>query len=327
MRPTSSFKIMSASSSPVLPTSAFADGPRLLADVGGTNARFALEVAAGHITLVEVLPCADYPSLSAALQAYLALPHIAAAGGQAVRHAVIAIANPVDGDFLSMTNHHWSFSIRAMREECGFTTLDVVNDFTALARSLPQLSSEQKHQVGAGTARPNTAIGLIGAGTGLGVSGLIPSHGGWIALQSEGGHVSFAPFNEVEVSILQFAWREYEHVSAERLISGDGLELIYRALADQSQLCDDVIEAFCCMLGTVAGNVAVTLGALGGIYIGGGIVPRLGPRFDRSGFRARFERKGRFANYVSQVPTFVITAQYPAFLGASAILSEKLASL
>ena len=108
---------MSASSSPVLPTSAFADGPRLLADVGGTNARFALEVAAGHITLVEVLPCADYPSLSAALQAYLALPHIAAAGGQAVRHAVIAIANPVDGDFLSMTNHHWSFSIRAMREE------------------------------------------------------------------------------------------------------------------------------------------------------------------------------------------------------------------
>ena len=339
---------MSASSSPVLPTSAFADGPRLLADVGGTNARFALEVAAGHITLVEVLPCADYPSLSAALQAYLALPHIAAAGGQAVRHAVIAIANPVDGDFLSMTNHHWSFSIRAMREECGFTTLDVVNDFTALARSLPQLSSEQKHQVGAGSARPNTAIGLIGAGTGLGVSGLIPSHGGWIALQSEGGHVSFAPFNELEVSILQFAWREYEHVSAERLISGDGLELIYRALADragvpaealpaaeitrralagESQLCDDVIEAFCCMLGTVAGNVAVTLGALGGIYIGGGIVPRLGQRFDRSGFRARFERKGRFANYVSQVPTFVITAQYPAFLGASAILSEKLASL
>ena len=167
---------MSASSSPVLPTSAFADGPRLLADVGGTNARFALEVAAGHITLVEVLPCADYPSLSAALQAYLALPNVAAAGGQAVRHAMIAIANPVDGDFLSMTNHHWSFSIRAMREECGFTTLDVVNDFTALARALPMLSGEQKHQIGAGTARPNTAIGLIGAGTGLGVSGLIPSH-------------------------------------------------------------------------------------------------------------------------------------------------------
>ena len=145
------------------------------------------------------------------------------------------------------------------------------------------------------------------------------------------------------MSILQFAWREFEHVSAERLISGDGLELIYRALADragggrrlpaaeitrralagESQLCDDVIEAFCCMLGTVAANVALTLGALGGIYIGGGIVPRLGARFDRSGFRARFERKGRFANYIAQVPTFVITAKYPAFLGTSAILAEK----
>ena len=338
---------MSAPSTPALPTSAYADGPRLLADVGGTNARFALEVAAGQIGQVEVLPCADYPSLAAALQAYLALPQVAAAGGQAVRHAVIAIANPVAGDFLSMTNHHWSFSIRAMREECGFVTLEVVNDFTALARAVPMLSDHEKRQVGAGTARPNTAIGLIGAGTGLGVSGLIPSHGGWIALQSEGGHVNFAPFNELEVSILQFAWREFEHVSAERLISGDGLELIYRALADragvadeqlpaaeitrralagESPLCDEVIEAFCCMLGTVAANVAVTLGALGGIYIGGGIVPRLGARFDRSGFRARFERKGRFANYVSQVPTFVITAQYPAFLGTSAILAEKLSS-
>ena len=332
---------------PALPDSAYADGPRLLADVGGTNARFALEVAAGQIGQVEVLPCADYPSLAAALKAYLALPQIVAAGGAAVRHAVIAIANPVAGDFLSMTNHHWSFSIRAMREECGFATLDVVNDFTALARAVPMLSSEEKHQVGAGTARPNTAIGLIGAGTGLGVSGLIPSNGGWIALQSEGGHVSFAPFNEVEVAILQFAWREFEHVSAERLISGDGLELIYRALADragvpdeqlpaaeitrralagESQLCDDVIETFCCMLGTVAANGAVTLGALGGIYIGGGIVPRLGARFDRSGFRARFERKGRFASYVSQVPTFVITAKYPACLGTSAILSEKLSA-
>ncbi|MFM2086988.1 MAG: hypothetical protein RLZZ237_1857 [Pseudomonadota bacterium] len=336
---------MSASSSPALQSSAFADGPRLLADVGGTNARFALELSPGNITLVEVLPCADYPSLTAALQAYLALPAVAAAGGAAVRHAAIDIANPVDGDFLSMTNHHWSFSISAMRAECGFVTLDVVNDFTALARALPLLSNEEKHQVGTGSARQNTAIGLIGAGTGLGVSGLIPAHGSWVALQSEGGHVNFAPSNEVEVAILQYAWREFEHVSAERLLSGDGLELIYRALADragvsseglsaaeitrralsgESLLCDEAIEAFCCVLGSMAANVAVTLGALGGIYIGGGIVPRLGERFDRSGFRARFESKGRFTNYVSQIPTFVITAQYPAFLGVSAILSEKL---
>ncbi|MFM9433681.1 glucokinase [Janthinobacterium sp. CG_23.3] len=339
---------MSAQSNSALHTSpsTFIDGPRLLADVGGTNARFALETAPGDIGLVVVLPCANYASLTDALKAYLASPEVAAAGGAAVRNAAVAIANPVDGDFLQMTNHHWSFSIEAMRLECGFDNFVVVNDFTALARSLPHLSAADKRQVGSGEARADAALGLIGPGTGLGVSGLIPSHGYWSALQSEGGHVSFSPVNQTEIAILQFAWREFEHVSAERLMSGVGLELIYRALADragvaaeaigaaeitrralagESALCDDVIEAFCGMLGTVCGNIAVTLGAHGGIYIGGGIVPRLGERFDRSSFRARFQQKGRFVKYLSQVPTFVITAQYPAFLGTSAILSEKLA--
>ncbi|CDG84905.1 glucokinase [Janthinobacterium agaricidamnosum] len=340
---------MSNLSPPVPSVSAtkFEHGPRLLADVGGTNARFALEVAAGQIGLVEVLPCANYPTFTDALKAYLALPNIAAAGGQDVRHAAVAIANPVDGDFLQMTNHDWAFSIEAVRVDCGFETFVVVNDFTALARSLPALTCDQKRQVGGGLAREGDALGLLGAGTGLGVSGLIPSKNSWIALQSEGGHVTFAPSNEVEIKVLQFAWREFDHVSAERLISGVGLELIYRALADQagvaaepipaaeitrralageSPLCDQAIEVFCEMLGTVAGNIAITLGALGGMYIGGGIVPRLGERFDRSGFRARFEQKGRFHKYMAQVPTYVITAQYPAFLGCSEILSEKLAS-
>lgn len=324
----------------------FPGGPRLLADVGGTNARFALELAPGNIDLIDVLPCADYPSLAAALLAYLASPAVAGAGVAAVRHGAIAIANPVTGDLVRMTNHHWAFSIEALRLECGFDTLAVVNDFTALARSLPLLSNAQKHQVGGGASQADTPLGLIGAGTGLGVSGLIPSATGWTALLSEGGHVSFSPVNETEIAILRFAWREFEHVSAERLMSGVGIELIYRALADHRQLpaeaigapeitrrglagddlCDQVIEAFCCMLGTVASNVAITLGAQGGIYIGGGIVPRLGARFDRSGFRARFEQKGRFAKYLAQVPTFVITAEYPAFVGVSAILSERLAA-
>ncbi len=324
----------------------FADGPRLLADVGGTNARFALETGPGRIGSVKVLPCADYATLAAALQAYLRLPEVVAAGAAPVRQAAVAIANPVDGDLLRMTNHHWSFSIEALRRECGFEHFVVVNDFTALARALPHLAQADKRQVGPGAARPGAALGLIGAGTGLGVSGLIPARGGWTALRSEGGHVSFAPVDETEIAILRFAWREFAHVSAERLLSGDGLELIHRALAEraggpaeplaaaeitrralagESALCDAVIEAFCSMLGGMAGNVAVTLGALGGVYIGGGIVPRLGERFERSCFRARFEQKGRFAEYLSQVPTFVITAQYPAFLGASAILAETLA--
>ncbi|WP_338771216.1 glucokinase [Massilia sp. METH4] len=330
---------------PQILVSAYPGGPRLLADVGGTNARFALEVAPGQVSHIHVLAGAQYPTLAAALQAYLALPDVAAAA-PAVRHGAIAIANPVTGDYVRMTNHHWEFSIEGMRQECGFEVLAVVNDFTALARSLPFLGAH-KRQVGGGTAVPETPLGLIGAGTGLGVSGLIPSASGWTALLSEGGHVSFSPVNETEVAILQFAWREFEHVSAERLMSGAGIELIYRALADYRKfaaealtpaeiarralagdcaLCDEAIEAFCGMLGTIGANLAVTLGAQGGIYIGGGIVPKLGERFDKSGFRARFEAKGRFRQYLSGIPTYVITAEYPAFLGVSAILAERLAA-
>jgi glucokinase len=320
--------------------------PRLLADIGGTNARFALELGPGSVAHIEVLACAGYPTLADAMRAYLALPAVAAAG--AVRHAAIAIANPVMGDMVRMTNHHWEFSIAALRAECDFDTFVVVNDFEALAMALPWLGDADKRQVGGGAAVAGAAIGLLGAGTGLGVSGLIPAPDGssWSALRSEGGHVTFAPANETEVAILQYAWGEFEHVSAERLLSGAGVELIYRALArlrgaaepsldapeisrralaGECALCDEVVEVFCGMLGTVAGNLAVTLGAQGGVYIGGGIVPRLGERFERSCFRRRFEQKGRFAAYLGAVPTYVITAEYPAFLGVSAILAERLA--
>jgi glucokinase len=341
--------IVTTAPAPTLPTSArgFADGPRLLADIGGTNARFALELAPGEIGLVEVLACCDYPTLADALRAYLAAPALAAAGVGPIRHAGIAIANPVTGDQVRMTNHHWEFSIEALRRECGFDTLLVVNDFFALARALPQLSDEQKHQVGGGMPEPNCPLGLVGAGTGLGVSGLIPAGDSWTALRSEGGHVTFSPANETEVAILQFAWREFEHVSAERLLSGAGVELIYRALAHlrgaaeatlgaaeisrralegECALCDEVVDTFCGMLGTVAGNLAITLGAQGGIYIGGGIVPRLGARFAASSFRRRFEQKGRFTAWLASVPTWVISAEYPAFVGMAAILEEKLSA-
>jgi glucokinase len=332
--------------SPTSPTSApYADGPRLLADIGGTNARFALETAPGHFSLIQVLPCAAYPTLADALKAYLAGADVQAACAAPLRHAALAIANPITGDFVRMTNHHWEFSIEALRLECGFATLVVANDFTALARALPHLAPEQKVQIGGGAAVPDTPLGLVGAGTGLGVSGLIPCKSSWTALLSEGGHVTFSPANETEVAVLRFAWRQFDHVSAERFLSGDGIELLYRAIADHQgeaaealdapaisrralagdcPLCEAAIDMFCGMLGTVAGNLAITLGAQGGIYIGGGIVPRLGERFARSSFRARFEQKGRFVHYLAQVPTFVITAEYPAFLGVSAILAEKL---
>lgn len=322
-----------------------AGGARLLADIGGTNARFALELAPGQVSHIEVLPCGGFPTLAHALRAYLATPQVVAALAQPLRHAGIAIANPVDGDFVRMTNHHWAFSIAAMQAECGFDTLLVVNDFSALARSLPRLGPRDKRQVGGGSPLAGSPLALLGAGTGLGVSGLVPCGDSWTALRSEGGHVTFAPATQVEVEILQFAWSQYDHVSAERLMSGEGIELIYRALAQRAgqpgaqldapeigrralagecALCDEAIEVFCGMLGTIAGNLAITLGAQGGVYVGGGIVPRLGHRFEQSSFRARFERKGRFSGYLARIPTYVITADYPAFTGMSAMLAEEL---
>jgi glucokinase len=232
-----------------------------------------------------------------------------------------------------------------MQQELGFASFLVINDFTALARALPHLSPGQKQQVGGGNARPGGVIGLLGAGTGLGVSGMVPAGDKWIALQSEGGHVTFSPADEREIDILRFAWREFAHVSAERLLSGVGLELICRALAHRAgkpdlglsapeitrralahecAVCDETIDAFCAMLGTVASNIAITLGTQGGIYIGGGIVPKLGARFHQSPFRQRFEAKGRFAAYLAQVPSYIIIAEYPAFLGVSAMLEEHL---
>ncbi|MBQ0933853.1 glucokinase [Ideonella paludis] len=320
------------------------DSPRLIADIGGTFARFALETAPGHLEQVASLRCAEHADFLSTVQAYLATLE----EPTAIRHAGIAIANPVDGDLVRMTNYHWQFSIEQTREQLGFETLVVVNDFTALAMAVPRLSADERRAIGHGVPREPSVVGVLGAGTGLGLSGLIPASGGWVALGTEGGHGSFSPRDEREIAILRHAWKQYGHVSFERLCSGPGLELIYRALAEQGgqalppltapditqralsgvdPLCRDTVDTFCGILGTAASNLAVTLGAFGGVYIGGGIVPRLGDYFERSPFRARFEERGRFSDYVRAIPTYVITANNATFMGVSAILDAQLRTL
>jgi glucokinase len=319
------------------------DSPRLLADIGGTYARLTLESAAGVFEHGAWLRCAEHADLHSAVAAYLGgLP--AGAAGQ-IQHAAIAIANPVAGDDVRMTNYpSWHFSIEQMRQRLNLETLLVVNDFTALAMALPRLAPGQRRQVGGGRARERSVVGLIGAGSGLGVSGLIPASDGWVALGTEGGHASFSPHDERELAILRHGWTQFPHMSFERLLSGPGLELIHRALNERAGLapeplrapeitrraldhgdavCLETLDAFCAVLGTAAANLAVTLGALGGVYIGGGIVPRLGEYFDRSPFRARFEEKGRLGDYVKGIPTYVITAEGATFVGASAILATQ----
>ena len=322
-----------------MPDSAF-ESPRLLADIGGTYARFTLETAPGVFVKTESLRCADYPDFHAAVSDYLSRLDMAR-----IQNAALAIANPVAGDQVRMTNYHWQFSIEEMRAKLRLDSLVVVNDFTALAMALPSLLPNQCRQIGGGEALPRSVVGLLGAGSGLGVSGLIPAENGWIALGTEGGHTSFSPRNERELVILRYGWTQFSHVSFERLLSGPGLELIYRALADDAgdknakktapditrlalanadALCAESLEIFCAILGTAAANLAVTQGAFGGIYIGGGIVPQLGSYFDRSPFRARFEDKGRFSDYMKGIPTYLITATDATFTGVALILSAQL---
>jgi len=320
--------------------------PRLLADIGGTYARFTIETSAGVFAHTASLRCAEHADFHAAVSAYLSGLPAGAVGP--IEHAAIAIANPVEGDQVRMTNYHWQFSIEQMRQRLALTTLVVVNDFTALAMALPRLAPSQRRQVGGGAARENSVVGILGSGSGLGVSGLIPLADGYVALGTEGGHTSFSPRDEREIAILRYGLTQFPHLSFERLLSGPGLELIFRALCHRAgraaealsapeitrraldgsdEVCAETLQAFCAMLGTAAANLAVTLGALGGVYIGGGIVPRLGEYFDRSGFRARFEDKGRFSDYVKAIPTFVVTAEQATFVGASAILANQLRSL
>jgi glucokinase len=319
---------------------AFADGPRLLADIGATHARLALQTAPGTYRSVRVLRCDDFAGIVPLLRFYLDEQD-----GLTLQHAALAVANPISGDYVRMTNRAWEFSTDAVRRELGLTTLLIVNDFTALAMAIPNLKPADLMQVGGGKPAPQAVIGVLGPGTGLGVSGVIPTLDGFVTLGSEGGHVNFAPSDEREFAILEHAWREWKHVSNERLISGPGMEIIYVALArrngmsvaarssaeiiegaleENDALCLEVLECFCGMLGGAAANLAVTLGAFGGIFIGGGIVPRLNEWFKSSPFRARFEAKGRFSSYLSDIPTYVISRPHVAFDGVASILSEHL---
>ena len=316
-------------------------GARLLGDVGGTNARFAVCGGDGHAKNVRVIPVDDYATLREAIEAYLTMEGI----DKPLRAAALAVASPVIGDAVRLTNHPWSFSIAELGRDLQIGYLDVINDFTANALAVPHLRPEERLVIGSGTPVPDTPIAVLGPGTGLGVSGLIPTKAGWIALSGEGGHATMAAGDDQESDVLARLRRRYGHVSGERVLSGPGLVNIYqtlseiagvtaesytpaqisdRAIGEEEPLCRDALEMFCAMLGEMAGNLALTLGARGGVYVAGGIVPRLGARFGGTRFRERFEGKGRFRGYLAAIPTFVITAKEPAFLGLANILDRQL---
>jgi glucokinase len=257
--------------------------------------------------------------------------------------AVLAVAAPITDDEVAFTNSPWMFSINTVRQQLKLRRLRVINDFAANAVAVPHLDESDRMQIGPGSPVGGAPIGLIGPGTGLGMSVLVPADDGGTPIQGEGGHVTMAPADAHESAVLDLMRIRYDHVSAERVLSGAGLVNLYNALCelagapaapftpaqitnprtwDEDSRTRQATAMFCVMLGTVASNLALTVGARGGIYIAGGIVPKLGTTFADSAFRARFEAKGRFRGFLAAIPTYVITRPVPALLGAAKILER-----
>ena len=325
--------------------SAFLDaGMRLLGDIGGTNIRLAWQAGPrAPLHGVQSLRCADYPTLEDAVRAYLE-----GVGSPEPREAALGIALPVAGDEpVRMTNHGWSFSRPALQAALGLRRLVVINDFTALALSLPHLPAPLLRQVGGGAAVAGAPMALLGPGTGLGVSGLLfPPHSPeGLPLAGEGGHATLAAQSALEFEVLSILRDRHGHASAERAVSGRGLVEIHAALCALRSQGDGLLEEpaqvtalalecgdavalealgmFCGFLGSVAGDLALTLGARGGVFIGGGIVARLGAWFGGSPFRGRFEAKGRMRPYLARIPCWVIDpGGHPTLLGAAIALDQ-----
>ncbi|HET6724857.1 MAG TPA: glucokinase [Gammaproteobacteria bacterium] len=315
-----------------------ADQTWLLADVGGTNTRVAEKTVGMPAGDVHAYRNRDFPSLQALLRHYLDESGAQPAAG------ALAVASPVDSDTISLTNLDWRFSVEALRSSLGFATLRAFNDFTAVALALPALGADQLEQIGPGTVLKNSALAALGPGTGLGVSGLVPCGNAWAALSGEGGHASLAPATEEESRLFALLQPSLEHVSAEKLLSGPGLIQLYRGLAQLRGVAVDAVEAeaitasavdtsdplavdalamFFALLGSFAGDVALTLGARGGVYLAGGIVPALVDSLRASSFRERFAAKGRFRDYLEAIPTFVIMDPYPGLTGLGAWVDEQ----
>ena len=309
--------------------------PRLLGDIGGTNARWAWQTApGGALQHSASYPSAQFESVQAVIEQYLKDRHLP----RPVRVA-FGIATPITGDRVRMTNLHWAFSVAALQAALGVERCVVLNDFAAIAAALPALTPADSRCIGGGDAVPGAPVAVLGPGTGLGVAASVQVDSGrHITIAGEGGHVTLAAANAREARVVEQLRQRFGHASAERALSGPGLVNLYEAVCALDALprldlkpadvtrqalgggdaaCAEALQLFGGFLGSVAGNLALTLGAHGGVYIGGGIVPRLGTAFDSQSFRQRFEDKGRFRGYLERIPTSIITAPAAGLYGAA----------
>jgi glucokinase len=312
----------------------------VVVDLGGTNIRFAVcDLKTGALEKLKEIPCAEFLNIEDAILSYFSTLD------DTVGHLCIGIACPVEQDRVVMTNLNWEFSKKALKKKLQLSTLHVINDYTAISLAVPFLPESDQIKIGGGSAQPDGVKGVFGPGTGLGVAHIIKAAGKWISLEGEGGHVSFAPNTREQAEILLLLQERFGHVSAERILSGQGLVNIYQSLCSLSGkpamliqpsevskaaingTCDIArrsLDVFCEVMGSFAGNLALNLSCRGGIYIAGGIVPRFVDFLKDSDFRAYFESKGRFNDYLAQIPVFLITNSNPGLLGASVYLSQEL---
>ena len=311
----------------------------LVGDIGGTNARFALWQDNG-LQAVQVLATANYPTPEAAVIAYLAGLGLTRAD---IGEACLAVAGPVEGELFRFTNNHWQLSRQVFCQALQIAELVLINDFSAMALGMTRLVPDDYLTVCPGTPQPLRPALVIGPGTGLGVGTLLDlGHGRWATLPGEGGHVDLPLGNLRETQLWRHIQAETGHVSAEVVLSGSGLPRLYRAICAEDghmpslatpeaitaaaiagePVARQVLEQFCCWLGRVAGNHVLTLGARGGVYIVGGVVPRFSEVFLRSGFRRSFADKGCMSDYFNGIPVWLVTAPYPGLLGAGVALQQ-----
>jgi glucokinase len=310
----------------------------LLGDIGATNARFAL-LTDGTVGAIEWFTVAEYAQFADALSTFIKR----SPDRSSAKAIALAVAAPIKGERITMINCPWVIDAAELRAKFGFTDIKLLNDFEATAFSLPLLAGKDLVTIGGGEPLAGAPRAVLGPGTGLGVAGLVVDAGRPIVVASEGGHVTIAATSAREEAVIGLLRRKLGHISAERVISGAGLENLYHAICEldgadaQLQHAADITRAaldgtsktavasldmFCAMLGTIAGNVALTFGARGGVYIAGGIAPRILDYLKRSAFRARFEDKGRYRDYLAAIPTHVIVHPEATIFGLKSVVER-----
>lgn len=307
----------------------------LIADIGGTNARFAL-IKNGEISNEVIFKCDSYATFDAAIEAYLKQESLE----EAPKKFSLAIAGPVNGDEIAMTNHVWSFSVNALKEKFAIETLNVMNDFEAVAFAIPYMQDEFLKKIGGGDAVAGKNKVVIGPGTGLGAAMLIArtNDTGYEVVGGEGGHVTMPARTQREFDIFQYLeHHKYSHVSGERVCSGKGLlnlydtiriidermdlpallpeEITKKAMEGSCAVCKECLDIMVVCLGRLAANMALMINAYGGVYIAGGIAPQLIDYIKQSDFRKEYWSKGRYKDYMRAIPTYVVTHPYIAFEG------------